>query len=171
MKNILSSAIAFIALFTVTTAIAQNPHFNKKDPPSVNDQGTTLCTSGTFYGLGNYAGRNVQVQLFATGIVSTECSNPAGNVAPGQNSTTTLSSDPATIPVSKNGSAPFSLCTKEPNVTTQSAGCPNSKWTGRATDVEFTSAYILLNGERFDLNLQQISSLKLYLQQNNNVKR
>lgn len=151
--RILSLAFVLIALISFENAYAQNPHFNPKSPDNTHDAGTTLCSSGTLAGLGNYAGRYVQIQLIVEGVTHTECSNPSGNVAPGQSSSTTYASDVAQIPVSKNGKANYYICTNEPNVTTQSAGCPNSKWTGRASDVVFTSgtAYLLINGERVDL--------------------
>ena len=151
--RILSFAILLIALLAFNNAYAQNPHFNPKSPDNTHDAGTTLCSQGTLAGLGNYAGRNVEIQLIVEGVTHTECSNPAGNVAPGQSSSTTFASDIAHVPVTKNGKANYSICTNEPNVTTQSAGCPNAKWTGRASDVVFTSgtAYLLINGQRVDL--------------------
>lgn len=152
-KILLSSTIALVALFSVHVASAQNPHFLPNRPDNTYDAGTTLCSSGTLAGLGNYAGQNVKIQLVVSGTTLTECSNPAGNVAPGQDSEAQYTSPEVMVPVNKQGKASYSLCTNEPTVTGASAGCPNSKWTGRAKDVVFTSgsAYLLINGERVNL--------------------
>lgn len=152
-KFILSSVIALAALLCINTVAAQNPHFLPNKPDNTHDAGTTLCSSGTLAGLGNYAGKNVKIQLFVSGTTLTECSNPAGNVAPGQDSEAQYSSPEVMVPVNRQGKAEYSLCTNEPTVTGASAGCPNSKWTGRAKDVVFTSgsAYLLINGQRVDL--------------------
>lgn len=152
-KNFLNSAILLATLFIVNTAFAQNPHFLPKRPDVTTDAGTTLCSSGTLAGLGNYAGQNVQIQLICSGTTLTECSNPAGSVAPGQDDNTDYSSPIIMVKVDKQGKASYSICTNEPTVTGASAGCPNSKWTGSAKDVVFESgsAYLLINGQRIDL--------------------
>ncbi|KAA3437615.1 hypothetical protein FOA19_09895 [Rufibacter hautae] len=125
-----------------------------KRPDVTTDEGTTMCSTGTLAGLGNYAGRNVMIQLVASGTTLTECANPAGNVAPGQDSQADYASEVVPVKVDRQGRATYSICTKEPDVTTQSAGCPNSKWTGRAKDVIFTpgSAYLLIDGKRIPLS-------------------
>jgi hypothetical protein len=151
--RILSLAIFFLALFSFNNAFAQNPHFLPNNPDDTHDAGTTLCSSGTLAGLGNYAGKEVKIQLIVQGTTYTECANKAGNVAPGQSSSTSYSSVIKSIPVDKQGKADYSICTNEPTVTTQSAGCPNAKWTGSASDVVFVSgtAYLLIDGQRIYL--------------------
>jgi hypothetical protein len=152
--RILSLAIALIALFSFTSAFAQNPHFLPNRPDNTYDAGLTLCSSGTLAGLGNYAGQNVQIQLVVEGVTSTQCATPnSQNVAPGQSSSATYTSPVALVPVNKQGKATYSICTNAPTVTNQTAGCPNDMWTASATDVVFTSgtAYLLINGERVDL--------------------
>jgi hypothetical protein len=150
--RLISLAIALLALFSFGSAYAQNPHFLPNKPPTNTDAGTTFCSAGELAGLGNYAGRQVKIQLIATGTTLTECQNPGGNVAPGQNSSATYASPEILVDVSKQGRASYNICTLEPTVTTQSAGCPNDKWTGRATDVIFTSAYLLIDGKQIPLS-------------------
>jgi hypothetical protein len=152
--RIFSFALVLIALLSFESAFAQNPHFLPNRQDNTTDEGTTLCSSGTLAGLGNYAGQQVPIQIIATGTTYTECENRGGNVAPGQSSQAEYSSDVSYVDVSKQGRATYTICTKEPNVTGQSAGCPNAHWTGRASDVVFTSAYLLIDGKRIPLNIQ-----------------
>jgi hypothetical protein len=121
-----------VALAAVPALAA--PHFLRG--PVFTDEGTQLRATGTLAGLGN---EDVTVNLTATGTGSVTCTNPAGNVAPGQSFTTTVTGSQEAIEV-KNGRANFNVLTTAP--TAPAGSCPNPRWTATVTDVTFTSATI-----------------------------
>jgi hypothetical protein len=111
-----------------------NPHFQGQ--VSFQDLGTTLQISGTIAGLGT---ANVDITITAQGTASVTCTNPGGNVAPGQSKTVTVSGAQANVtPV--NGKVQFTVTTTAPSA--PSGACPNSSWTASVVDVAFTSATI-----------------------------
>jgi hypothetical protein len=119
-------------------ALAANPHF--QSGPTFTDLGTRVNATGTIAGLGN---QDVTVEVLATGTGTVTCTNPAGNVAPGQTQEINTSGSDSDIEV-KNGKATFSVTTEPPPppANAKAAGCPNNKWRARITDVDFTSATI-----------------------------
>ena len=137
-KIILSCAIALIALFSVSTARAQNIHFIGS--PTITDLGTQLQFCGKLAGLGN--SQLVTITLSTTATTITTCTNPGGNVAPGQTKTGTVSTS-GTFQSSKNGSVTFCLTTDAPTP----GKCPNGNWTGQVTDVTFNNSTISVNGQ------------------------
>ena len=128
--SVLVAALATLLLGTA--AHAASPHFVKG--PTLTDNGTTLTASGSIAGLGN---EDVTITLDATGTATIICTNPAGNVAPGQTRTVDVSGE-QTITDVKNGRANFNVATLEP--TAPQDACPNRKWTASITDVNFTDA-------------------------------
>jgi hypothetical protein len=127
-----------IALLTTLGATAQNMHY--VDGPTTTDNGTTLTVSGRIAGLGNNKGILIKVSTTAT--ISTECTNPAGNIAPGQSRTETITRE-KTFYSDKNGNVYFELTTFE-----QKPGmCPNGKWTGRVTDISFVNTTVTVDGK------------------------
>lgn len=130
-------AIAVISVFSIGPALAQNIHFIGS--PTITDNGTTLTFSGKLAGLGNSESVNITLNTTATTI--TECSNPSGNIAPGQTKTGTVSTS-GVFTSDKNGSVTFTLTTPPPSP----GKCPNGKWTGTVTDVSFANSQILVNG-------------------------
>ena len=106
--------------------------------PTFTDKGTTLNVTGNVSGLGN---ENLTAVLSATGVASVECINPAGNRAPGQDTSVTTTGTQSNIQV-KNGRATFNVTSAEPRVS--SAACPNNKWRAVVTDVDFSSATLTL---------------------------
>ncbi len=140
MKKFISGlTIAFIAMFSVNTAIAQNIHYI--DGPTTLDNGTTLTTCGKLAGLGNNKGITITVKTTAT--ITTECRNPAGHVVPGQSRTEEISVS-KTFYSDKNGNVSWCLTTldQKPGI------CPNGKWTGRVTDVSFVNTNVWVNGKK-----------------------
>jgi hypothetical protein len=79
------------------------------------------------------------VRLDATGTGSVTCTNPAGNVAPGQATSVNASGSQSDIEV-KNGRTSFEVTTAEPPAPNAAVVCPNRRWTAAITDVDFTSA-------------------------------
>jgi hypothetical protein len=121
-----------VTAFAAVPVLAQAGHF--VGTPTCTDQGTTLQCTGKVAGLG---GTTFEITTAATGIATTTCTNPAGNVAPGQSFSTATTGSSGPVATPRNGSARFTV---ESNAPTAPAGsCPNPKWTATVTDVEFTS--------------------------------
>src|SRR5215208_1916165 len=136
---LLLSAVAVAALALPAVASAQSGHFvtGGANEPTCTDIGTQVQCSGKVAGLG---GTTFTITVSAQGTASVTCTNPAGNVAPGQSfaTTTTGSSGPFATP--RNGSARFTVTSNTP--TAPAGSCPNPKWTATVTDVQFTTATV-----------------------------
>jgi hypothetical protein len=139
MKNlIVSSIIALVALFSFNIAQAQNIHFIGS--PTIQDLGTQLRFCGKLAGLGN--NQLVTIVLSSTATTITTCTNPGGNVAPGQTKTGTVSAS-GQFQSDKNGTVTFCLTTATPTP----GRCPNGQWTGTVTDVTFNNTSLTVNGQ------------------------
>src|SRR5678816_534091 len=103
------------------------------------DAGTQLVTQGKLAGLGE---GDVTIQVNANGVASVECTNPGGNVAPGQD-TSVATVGSVTLPSAKNGNLVFSVATQAPSI--PSSACPNDKWSAAATDVAFSGGTITVS--------------------------
>ena len=141
MKKTKLNLVVFllISVLGFTSASAQNIHFIGS--PSISDNGNTLSFCAKLAGLGN--NQMVTVVLSTVATITTQCSNPAGNIAPGQTKTATLSKS-GTFMSDKNGSVTFCLTTDVPNP----GKCPNGQWTGTVTDVSFANSYVAVNGKK-----------------------
>jgi hypothetical protein len=137
-KNFKFLAIAMVSFFSFNAAVAQNIHY--VDGPTTTDNGTTLTVCGKIAGLGNNQGINVTITTTAT--ITTECTNPAGHVAPGQTRTETISATKK-FWSDKNGNISFCVDTIEQDPGT----CPNGKWTGRVTDISFVNTVVTVDGK------------------------
>jgi hypothetical protein len=127
-----------VTAFAAVPVLAQSGHF--VGTPTCKDIGTQVQCSGKVAGLG---GTTFQLDVAATGTASVTCTNPGGNVAPGQSFTTTTTGTSGPQPTPRNGSVNFRTLTT--NAPAAPAGsCPNSMWTGTVTDVTFTTATISL---------------------------
>lgn len=114
------------------TAQAQSGHFVGE--PSCRDIGTQVRCTGRVAGLG---ATTFTITVSAEGTASVVCTNPAGNVAPGQSFDTDLTGSSGPFATPRNGQASFTVTSNAP--TAPAGSCPNSKWTATVTDVEFTS--------------------------------
>jgi type 1 fimbria pilin len=121
-------------MFLVASVSAVSVHFVRG--PSAVDAGTTLVVSGKIAGLGN---GDVTILVSGSGIADVECTNPGGNVAPGQDTAVTTVGS-ATFPSPKNGNLVFSVATIPPSI--PSSVCPNPQWSAEAVDVAFSSGSI-----------------------------
>jgi hypothetical protein len=140
MKRVLFVIVTalMLALGFSTTAWAQSGHF--VGTPTCTDQGTTVSCQGKVAGLGS---TTFEITVDAVGIASVECTNPGGNVAPGQDTTVTSEGSSGPLETPRNGQYRFSLSTvTEPLPATPT--CPNNQWTPEIIDVEFTTATLTL---------------------------
>src|SRR5688572_24943501 len=103
-----SLSVVLLLSLTVTAVFAQNPHFIGN--VSFTDLGTQLQVRGSIAGLGS---QNVDVQVTAQGSATTQCANPAGNVAPGQTKPVTVVGSVSNLET-KNGRVTFNVTTIAP---------------------------------------------------------
>src|SRR5919108_5442819 len=129
------AAVATLAF--ATTASAQSGHF--VGTPTCTDIGTQVQCTGKVAGLG---GTTFTITVSAPGTATVTCTNPAGNVAPGQSFSTTVAGTSGPFPTPRNGQARFTVTSNTP--TAPPGSCPNPKWTATVTDVEFGDATITL---------------------------
>lgn len=134
----LVAGLVLAAAAVLATGTSANAAVTFHSGPTFTDNGTTLTVVANASGLGSAP---VTATLSTTGTADVTCTNPAGNVAPGQSTQVTTTASPYTF-TPHNGRASFTLTTAEP--TAPSNACPNSKWTASVTDVHFTSATLTL---------------------------
>jgi hypothetical protein len=137
MKRLLLSVAVIGALSLPSAALAQAGHF--VGTPSCVDIGTQVRCTGKVAGLG---GTTFEITVSAPGTASVECTNPAGNVAPGQSFTTTVAGTSGPLATPRNGQFRFTVVSDTPSAPPGS--CPNPKWTATVVDVEFGDATITL---------------------------
>jgi hypothetical protein len=130
-------AATVAALTFATVAFAQSGHF--VGTPVCTDEGTTVECTGKVAGLG---GTTFELIVSAPGTASVQCTNPAGNVAPGQSFTTTTTGSSGPLATPRNGQFRFSVESDTP--TAPPGSCPNPKWTATVVDVEFGDATVTL---------------------------
>jgi hypothetical protein len=136
-RYLVIGVLALAALAFPSAASAQSGHF--VGTPTCTDAGTTVQCSGKVAGLG---GTTFTILVSAEGTASVTCTNPAGNVAPGQSFSTTVAGSSGPFPTPRNGQARFTVSSNAPSAPPGS--CPNPKWTATVTDVAFTDATITL---------------------------
>jgi hypothetical protein len=130
------------AIFLADVAFAQSGHFltGGNNAPQCTDIGTQVECSGKVAGLG---GTTFEIEVRAPGTAIVECTNPGGNVAPGQNTTVTAEGSTEPLPTPQNGRYNFTVTTDVPQVTNVPT-CPNPQWTATVVDVVFTTATLSL---------------------------
>lgn len=136
------SFLISVAMFTVlvlsaSAAQAQSGHF--VGTPTCTDIGTQVRCTGKVAGLG---GTTFQITVDAEGTATVECTNPGGNVAPGQSFSFDAAGSTGPQPTPRNGSFRFNLTTVSP--VAPAGSCPNPMWTAAVTDVEFGDATLTL---------------------------
>jgi hypothetical protein len=141
MKKIVCLVSGFICM-TSSTLLAQDGHFIRsgESAPNCTDTGVEIQCTGKVAGLGE---TTFEITIDAAAIAETECENPAGNIAPGQDTEvdTTGSSGPLETPT--NGNYDFDFNTNAPTVPDYPT-CPNPQWTAHVVDVRFTDATLSL---------------------------
>jgi hypothetical protein len=142
-RFLLLSAVAVAALAFPGAASAQSGHFltGGGNAPSCTDEGTTVLCEGKVAGLG---GTTFEITIEAAGIASVECTNPGGNVAPGQDTAVNVAGTTGPQPTPRNGQARFTIETDDPEPLPPTPTCPNDQWTPNIVDVAFTEATLSL---------------------------
>jgi hypothetical protein len=142
---IVGAALAvFVGLvFGAAPAFAQSGHFieNGAGAPQCSDEGTTVECTGKVAGLG---GTTFEIRISADGIASVECTNPGGNVAPGQDTAVNVAGTTGPLPTPRNGQFVFAIETDEPPQPPPTPTCPNDMWEANIVDVTFTTATLTL---------------------------
>lgn len=140
IARLLVVTVAALSLLTTFggTAFAQSGHF--VGTPTCTDIDTQVECSGKVAGLG---GTTFTILVSAPGTATVECTNPAGNVAPGQTFDTTATGQSGPFPTPRNGQARFTVTTEAPAAPPGS--CPNPQWTAEVVDVEFGDATLTLS--------------------------
>jgi hypothetical protein len=118
-------------------AAAQSGHFVGSQ--TCRDIGTQVSCSGKVAGLG---GTTFTITVTAQGTASVTCTNPAGNVAPGQSFSFTAAGSSGPFATPRNGQSAYTVTTNAP--TAPAGSCPNPMWTATVTDVAFTTATLSL---------------------------
>jgi hypothetical protein len=141
MKRILaqqSNVVLAVAALVLTlglgagVASAQGGHF--VGDVTCEDIGTQLECSGKVAGLG---GTTFQINVAVTQAqADVTCTNPGGNVAPGQSFSFGATGTGGPQPTPRNGQARFTITTAAPSA--PAGSCPNPGWTATVTDVLFS---------------------------------
>jgi hypothetical protein len=134
------AALVFTVVFGAGAALAQSGHF--LGDVTCEDLGTQLQCCGKVAGLG---GTTFEITLSSAGATaSVVCTNPGGNVAPGQNTTITATGTSGPLSTPRNGQFRYCVTTATPTVSGATA-CPNASWTAAVSDVTFTEADLTLS--------------------------
>ena len=132
-RTLIAIAVLALAALSFTAAAgAQSGHF--VGTPTCKDIGTQVQCKGKVAGLG---GTTFTITVSAEGTASVTCTNPAGNVAPGQSFSTGVTGSSGPFATPRNGQASFTVTSNTPSA--PAGSCPNPKWTATVTDVVFTS--------------------------------
>jgi hypothetical protein len=141
MKRFMFSfALALVVFaFGASSALAQSGHF--VGTPTCTDVGTQVQCTGKVAGLG---GTTFEITVEAEGLATVECTNPGGNVAPGQDTEVTVAGTTEPQPTPRNGQFRFRIASDDPEPLPSTPTCPNNAWTANIVDVTFTTATLTL---------------------------
>jgi hypothetical protein len=89
-------------------------------------------------------GTTFEITIEAAGIATVECTNPGGNVAPGQDTAVNVAGTTEPQPTPRNGQFRFTVTTDDPEPLPPTPTCPNNQWTPNIVDVSFTTATLTL---------------------------
>ena len=126
----LLALVAVAAFAYPSAATAQSGHFVQTQ--TCTDIGTQVQCTGKVAGLG---GTTFEITVETSGTASVTCTNPAGNVAPGQAFSFDAAGSSGPQPTPRNGSVRYAVTTVAPSA--PAGSCPNPKWTASVTDVAF----------------------------------
>jgi hypothetical protein len=137
-RNLLALGVAVVAALAFPSfASAQSGHF--VGTQTCTDIGTQVQCSGKVAGLG---GTTFTITVAAEGTATVTCTNPAGNVAPGQAFDFVAQGSSGPFPTPRNGQSGYTVTSNAPSA--PAGSCPNPQWTATVVDVAFTTATISL---------------------------
>lgn len=136
-RYFVAGLLASAAMILSSQAFAQSGHFIGE--PVCTDIGTQVNCTGKVAGLG---GTTFEIVIESGGLASVECTNPGGNVAPGQSKEITSTASSGPLPTPRNGQFRFGFATTAPQA--PAGSCPNDQWTGTVVDVDFGTATVRL---------------------------
>jgi hypothetical protein len=125
------------AVLVPVAAAAESGHFVGK--PTCTDNGTFLDCTGK---VTSPAGTTIRIEVSAAGVADVTCTNPGGEVAPGQSFAVEATGSTGDQPTLTKGKFAFTVGTNVP--IPPPGSCPNPMWEARVTDVHFTSATLTL---------------------------
>jgi hypothetical protein len=139
----LNTVVALIALFGVSSAVAQKAH----GPITSTDLGQNLRVCYDISGLGNVT--EVSIRLSYTATVFGECFNPGNRdeSVPAHNNVIPGAGETFVAPV-HNGRA--TACFNSTTVF-QAGTCPNPRWSSVVTDVSFSNITLTVLGKTFNV--------------------
>jgi hypothetical protein len=132
-----------VTAIAAVPALAQSGHFLDRTV-QCTDIGTQLQCDAKVAGLG---GTTFQLDISAPGTAIVECTNPGGNVAPGQDTEVTATGTSGPLPTPRNGTFTFRDVTTVTPTVPNYPTCPNPGWTATVTDVVFTGPATLTLSE------------------------
>jgi hypothetical protein len=128
-----------VTAFAAVPVLAQAGHF--VGTPTCTDEGTFIECTGKVAGLG---GTTFRIDVSATGTADVTCTNPGGNVAPGQDTAVDVAGTSGLLPTPRNGNFNFAQTTDDPEPLPPTPTCPNNAWTPNIVDLTFTDATVTL---------------------------
>ena len=132
-----------VTAIAAVPALAQSGHFLNRTV-QCTDIGTQLECDAKVAGLG---GTTFELDISAPGTAIVECTNPGGNVAPGQDTEVTATGTSGPLPTPRNGSFTFRNETTDTPTVPNYPTCPNPGWTATVTDVVSTGPATLTLSE------------------------
>ena len=140
MNRKIAIRVAVAMIVGGASLAAQSGHFLDRTV-SCRDVGTQVQCTGKVAGLG---GTTFEITVEAQGTATVTCTNPGGNVAPGQNTSVTVAGTTTPLPTPKNGNFTYAITSDDPNPLPPTPTGPNDSWTPTITDVSFTTATLSL---------------------------
>jgi hypothetical protein len=132
-----------VTAFAAVPVLAQSGHFLDRTV-QCTDIGTQLECDAKVAGLG---GTTFELDISAPGTAIVECTNPGGNVAPGQDTEVTATGTSGPLPTPRNGSFTFRDETTDTPTVPNTPTCPNPGWTATVVDVVFDGTATLTLSE------------------------
>jgi hypothetical protein len=138
---VLAAGLAWSA--SADVAFAQNGHFltSGNNAPECTDEGLTVLCTGKVAGLG---GTTFEIRISADATALVECTNPGGNVAPGQDTDIQVEGTTGPTPTPRTGQFRFSIETDPPPDPDPTPTCPNEMWDPDIVDVVFDTVTLTL---------------------------
>jgi hypothetical protein len=132
-----------VTAFAAVPVLAQSGHFLDRTV-QCTDIGTQLECDAKVAGLG---GTTFELDISAPGTAIVECTNPGGNVAPGQDTDIEATGTSGPLPTPRNGSFTFRDVTTDTPTVPNFPTCPNPQWTANVVDVVFDGTATLTLSE------------------------